>query len=110
MTQSENKPVQCKPAGKRWETDAIVRELHAIREESLAARHISGAPRETALTQNSGGGRGRPRRCALSKSPWSPGSRRGRSELFCGPYFGFHDGSLVFVGGILANLSSLFFV
>ena len=44
MTQSENKPVQCKPAGKRWETDAIVRELHAIREESLAARHISGAP------------------------------------------------------------------
>jgi len=42
MTANENKSVQCKPLSKRWETDIIVRELHAIREESLAARHKSG--------------------------------------------------------------------
>lgn len=44
MTPNAPKPIYCAPPAVRWETDAIVTELRAIREESLAARHRSGVP------------------------------------------------------------------
>ncbi len=44
MMPNEPKPVNCAPISMRWETDVIVKELRAIREESLAARYKSGLP------------------------------------------------------------------
>jgi serine O-acetyltransferase len=44
MNQNDSTKTNCPPRSKRWETDVIVAELRAIREESLASRHRSGAP------------------------------------------------------------------
>jgi serine O-acetyltransferase len=44
MSTKPRTPVNCPPTSHRWETDEIVAELRTLREQSLAARHLSGKP------------------------------------------------------------------